>query len=232
MGSKDYSIVGATQSGRAPAREYDSDSQTTTYTGKGGVSIGNLFDRLVFTMYYGEPNILLNGSINQDSKILYVRNPTDRVTQVAPWLTLDGDPYLVDPAVDKQQGNRIVWIVDGYTTLDDYPYAAQTQLGDVTSDSGSRGCTGYAGDRTISYLRNSVKATVDAYDGTVTLYAFDEADPVLKTWEKVFPGAVKSSCRCAISAPAQLRGALPATRRTSSRCKRQLLARYHVQHTG
>ena len=90
--------------------------------------IGNLFNRLVFAMSYGERNILFNGSINDNSKILFVRNPSDRVNQVAPWLTLDGDPY---PAVVD---GRVQWIVDGYTTLDSYPYAQQTSLGDATQD--------------------------------------------------------------------------------------------------
>ncbi|HEY1970092.1 MAG TPA: UPF0182 family protein, partial [Pseudonocardia sp.] len=118
MRPDDYSIVGSSKG--TPAREYDSDTQQNTYEGKGGVSIGNLFNRLVFALSYGERNILFNGSINQDSKILFVRDPSDRVNQVAPWLTLDRDPY---PAVVD---GRIKWIVDGYTTVASYPYAEQT----------------------------------------------------------------------------------------------------------
>src|SRR5581483_11292169 len=176
----DYSIVGAAG---GPAREYDTDSSNITYDGKGGVSIGNFVNPLAFALSYGERNILFNGSINENSRIMYIRDPSDRVSQVAPWLTLDGDPY---PAVVN---GRITWIVDGYTTLENYPYAERTQLGEATADT----LTGVRRlpNKTVSYLRNSVKATVDAYDGTVSLYAFDETDPVLKTWMKAFPGTVK-----------------------------------------
>ena len=112
----DYSIVGA-EDGAAP-REYDSDTQSYTYTGRGGVPLGNLVNRLVFSLVHGERNILFNASISDNSKIMYVRNPADQVKAVAPWLTLDTDPY---PAVVD---GRVTWIVDGYTTLANYPYAS------------------------------------------------------------------------------------------------------------
>jgi uncharacterized protein len=211
----DYSIVGSPTTD-AP-REYDSDTDAVTYNGKGGVPIGNLFNRLVFAMSYGERNILFNGSINADSKILFVRDPSDRVSQVAPWLTLDGDPY---PAVVD---GRIQWIVDGYTTLENYPYAEQTSLGDATQDTlpGVRRLP----NKTISYLRNSVKATVDAYDGTVNLYAFDQTDPVLKTWMKVFPGTVKPASDISPDLRAHFR--YP---EDQFKVQRELLTRYHVQN--
>jgi hypothetical protein len=211
----DYSIVGA-RPGDTP-REYDSDADAVTYNGTGGVSLGNLFNRLVFATAYGERNILFNGSINDDSKILFVRDPSDRVNQVAPWLTLDGDPY---PAVVD---GRIQWIVDGYTTLDNYPYAEQTSLGDATADTlpGVRRLP----NKQISYLRNSVKATVDAYNGTVTLYAFDEQDPVLKTWMKVFPGTVKPNSAITPQLRAHFR--YP---EDEFKVQRELLTRYHVRN--
>lgn len=108
-----YSIVGAEPG--TPPREYDSDEAQYTYTGAGGVPIGGLFNRTVFALAYGERNILFNNSINADSKIMYVRNPRDRVQAVAPWLTLDNDPY---PAVVD---GRVQWIIDGYTTLQNFP---------------------------------------------------------------------------------------------------------------
>jgi uncharacterized protein len=211
----DYSIVGAA-AGIAP-REYDTDTDAVTYTGKGGVPIGNLFNRLVFAMSYGEQNILFNGSINANSKILFVRDPSDRVSQVAPWLTLDGDPY---PAVVD---GRIQWIVDGYTTLENYPYAEHVALGDATADTlpGVQRLP----DQTVSYLKNSVKATVDAYDGTVTLYAFDQTDPVLKTWMKVFPGTVKPASDISPDLRAHFR--YP---QDQFEVQRELLTRYHVQN--
>ncbi|MCE0768294.1 UPF0182 family protein [Pseudonocardia kujensis] len=215
----DYSIVGA-EEGAAP-REYDTDTAQYTYTGKGGVSLGNLFDRLVFSLYYGERNILFNSSINDNSKIMYNRDPRDRVEKAAPWLTVDNDPY---PAVID---GRMQWIVDGYTTLRNYPYAEQVPLGDTTQDSQ----LGLQGQRlpndTISYLRNSVKATVDAYDGTVTLYAFDEQDPVLKTWMKAFPGTVKPMSDISDQLREHFR--YP---EDQFKVQRELLTRYHVDNPG
>jgi len=212
----DYSIVGAAG---GPAREYDTDSSNITYDGKGGVSIGNIVNRLAFALSYGERNILFNGSINENSRIMYIRDPSDRVSQVAPWLTLDGDPY---PAVVN---GRITWIVDGYTTLENYPYAERTQLGEATADT----LTGVRRlpNKTVSYLRNSVKATVDAYDGTVSLYAFDETDPVLKTWMKAFPGTVKPASEISDALRAHFR--YP---EDQFKVQRELLTRYHVQDPG
>ncbi|WP_428499423.1 UPF0182 family protein [Pseudonocardia sp.] len=215
---KDYSIVGA-EPGAAP-REYDSDSQQYTYTGKGGVSLGNFFNRLVFSIDNGEIRILFNDSINDESKIIFNRDPLDRVKNVAPWLTVDGDPY---PAVVD---GKIQWIVDGYTTLKQYPYAQQVPLGDATRDS-LQGGVQRLPDTNVSYLRNSVKATVDAYDGTVTLYAFDETDPVLKTWEKVFPGTVQPGS--AISPALREHFRYP---EDQFKVQRQLLTRYHVTNPG
>jgi uncharacterized membrane protein (UPF0182 family) len=211
-----YSIVGA-EPGATP-REYDSDTQNYTYTGKGGVSLGNVVNRLVFSLFYGERNILFNNSINQDSKIMYVRDPRDRVQAVAPWLTTDTDPY---PAVVN---GRIQWIVDGYTTLQNYPYAERMGLGQATADA-LQPLQRAQTDKEISYLRNSVKATVDAYDGTVTLYAFDESDPVLQTWMKTFPGTVKPAS--AISPDLRSHFRYP---EDQFKVQRELLTRYHVDN--
>ena len=190
--SPNYSIVGGPP-GTAP-RELDypddkseSGQRNTTYTGKGGVPVGSLFNRLIFATKYQQGNILFSDLINSDSRILYNREPRQRVQQVAPWLTLDADPY---PAVVN---GRIVWIVDGYTTTNGIPYSQQVPFGQVTTDSLSAEQRGFGAPLPkgqINYIRNSVKATVDAYDGTVTLYAWDESDPVLQTWEKAFPGTV------------------------------------------
>jgi uncharacterized membrane protein (UPF0182 family) len=175
--SSDYAIVNARPEYNAASRE-----QNYRYEGKGGVPIGSLFNQFVFFAHYGERNFLFNSDINDNSKIMYDRQPRARVQKAAPWLTVDTDPY---PAV---VGGRIVWIVDGYTTLDNYPYSKGTQLGEATTDT----LTGTArqANRDIGYIRNSVKAVVDAYDGTVKLYAIDGEDPVLKAWENIFPGTV------------------------------------------
>ncbi|MFB9907437.1 UPF0182 family protein [Allokutzneria oryzae] len=207
----DYAIVGGKDGGKD--REYDTDTASYGYTGKGGVSLGNLFNRLVFSAAYGERNILFSSSIGDESKILYNRDPRSRVKMTAPWLTTDGDPY---PAVID---GRIKWIVDGYTTLENYPYAQKTQLSQATQT--SQGVRQPA--QTFSYIRNSVKATVDAYDGTVNLYAIDEKDPVLKTWMKVFPGTVKPNSEVSMSLREHFR--YP---EDLFKVQRELLARYHV----
>ena len=209
-----YSIVGA-EPGGAPV-EYDANDQRYTYTGSGGVPLGNIVNRLAFALQYGERNILFNSSINENSKILFVRNPVDRVELVAPWLTTDGDPY---PAVVD---GRITWIVDGYTTLDQYPYAESTPLGEATADSTQGGLRPEL-DRDVSYLRNSVKATVDAYTGEVRLYAFDETDPVLQTWMKTFPGSVRPAAEISEDLRAHFR--YP---EDQFKVQRELLTRYHV----
>jgi len=133
---------------------------------------------------YQEQRILLSSLINKDSKILFERNPRDRVAKVAPWLTLDGDPY---PAVID---GRVLWIIDGYTTSSGYPYSRQSVLSNVTADALTANTGTALGNQSINYIRNSVKATVDAYNGTVSLYTWDESDPVLKTWSKAFPKAL------------------------------------------
>ena len=124
----DYSVVGGPSS--SPPREFDrpqtgSDQGqvSNTYDGKGGVAIGSFFRRLTFAIYYRERNFLLSNAVNDDSKVLYVRNPRERVEKAAPFLKVDGDPY---PAVIN---GRVTWILDGYTTSDSYPYSERMQLG-------------------------------------------------------------------------------------------------------
>ncbi|MDN5858467.1 MAG: UPF0182 family protein [Pseudonocardia sp.] len=214
-----YSIVGGTDGGKP--LEYDADGlPRSSYTGKGGVPIGNLFNRLVFALHYSERNILFNNSINENSKILYVRDPRDRVQKAAPWLTTDSDPY---PAVVD---GRITWIVDGYTTLGSYPYAQSVELGESTADAQQGLRQAGQPDLSISYIRNSVKATVDAFDGTVTLYEFDDTDPVLKTWMKAFPGTVTPKSEITDDLRAHFR--YP---EDQFKVQRELLTRYHVTNT-
>jgi uncharacterized protein len=185
-----YSVVGAPK-GSDP-REFDRPEDgsdqgqlNNTYSGKGGVEIGSFFRQLTFAIYYRERNFLLSGAVNDASKVLYVRDPRDRVEKAAPFLEVDGDPY---PAVIN---GRVTWILDGYTTSDAYPYSEPRDLGTAAQDSlTGAGTTALPNDQ-FNYIRNSVKATVDAYDGTVTLYQWDKADPVLKTYMKAFPGTVK-----------------------------------------
>ncbi|MCI4062525.1 UPF0182 family protein [Micromonospora sp. R77] len=184
MEADDYAIVG-----QAGERNVEFDRPTSTggeqyytYTGEGGIKIGSFSRRLLFAIKEQESNFLLSESVNDNSKLLYVRNPRDRVEKVAPFLTLDGDPY---PAVVN---GRVQWIVDGYTTAATYPYAERVNLQAETTDELTGRGTFQLARENVNYIRNSVKATVDAYDGTVRLYQFDDTDPVLKAWNKAFGG--------------------------------------------
>jgi hypothetical protein len=181
-----YSIVG----GSGGPREYDgAGAAKVTYQGGGGVSLGNVFNRLAFAVNYKETNFLLNDSVSaKGAKIIFNRDPRQMVQKVAPFLTVDGDPY---PFVDSQTGD-ITWMVDGYTTMSNYPYSEKETLSSLTADSLSvTNRTASQPNSQINYIRNSVKATVDAYTGKVTLYEWDATDPVLKAWMKIFPGLVQ-----------------------------------------
>jgi uncharacterized membrane protein (UPF0182 family) len=207
----DYAIVGGNP-GSAP-REYDTDASKYTYTGAGGVPIGNWFNRTVFATKFVQHRILFSREIGSESKVLMYRDPKERVERVAPWLTTDDNPY---PAVVN---GRIVWIVDAYTTLDTYPYAQRSSLeGPVTSPTGV-----VQQGKEVSYVRNSVKATVDAYDGTVTLYEVDRDDPVLRAWMRAFPGSVKPEDEISDELRAHFR--YP---EDLFEVQRGLLAKYHV----
>ncbi len=180
--------------GEAPAEEgaeqdTSGDSQAyNRYDGSGGVQLKGFFERILYAIKYQEPNILLNSAITDDSRILYERDPLERVEKVAPFLTVDSRPY---PAVVD---GKVVWIVDAYTTSDGYPYANRLDFSQAVTDTFTDGAFQQVGalpGNEVNYIRNSVKATVDAYDGTVTLYAWDEEDPVLKTWMQAFPDIVE-----------------------------------------
>jgi uncharacterized membrane protein (UPF0182 family) len=209
----DYAIVG----GNGASREYDTDTATSTYDGSGGVPVGSLLHRLAFAGQYGERNLLFSSAVSGDSKILFKRDPATRVKAIAPWLTTDSETY---PAVVD---GRIQWIVDGYTTLNSFPYAQSTSLTTATTDSTETTGIQQLPTDQVSYIRNSVKATVDAYDGTVTLYASDESDPVLKAWEKVFPGVVKPASEVSPDLRAHFR--VP---QDLFKVQRELLTKYHV----
>ena len=224
----DYSIIGGADSDTEVEFDYPDDASANgqknyTYTGKGGVPMGNLFARAVFAIKYQEQRILLSSLINSKSKILFERNPRERVAKVAPWLTIDGDPY---PTVVD---GKILWIIDGYTTSAGYPYSRKITLSGSTEDAltaNSAAVTAQA-DTSINYIRNSVKATVDAYDGTVTLYQWDTKDPVLKTWSKAFPGTVKP--KSAISEDLLSHIRYP---EDIFRVQRDILSSYHVKNAS
>ncbi|MFF4703718.1 UPF0182 family membrane protein [Streptomyces sp. NPDC001288] len=213
-----YSIVGGPQ--KEIDYSDDNGEKLTSYAGRSGVSLSSPINRAAYAVAFNEPQILYSGAIGEGSRILYNRTPKERVEAVAPWLTIDGDAY---PAVVD---GRIQWIVDAYTTSNGYPYASRTTLGDTTADSltatnNSRAVV--AQQNQVNYIRNSVKATVDAYSGQVKLYQWDTEDPVLKTWMKAFPGTVQP--RNAISQDLMDHLRYP---QDLFKVQRELLTRYHV----
>jgi len=219
-----YSVVGS-PAGAAPQElDFPSDENAdgqvkNSYAGKGGVAMGSGFRKLLYAFHFRDKNLLLSNGINDASRILYVRNPRDRVQKVAPYLKLDGDPY---PAVVD---GRILWILDGYTSSDGYPYSQRSTLGEVTRDSTvttSDAVTAQPRDQ-VNYIRNSVKATVDAFDGTVKLYAWGPRDPVLLTWMRAFPNTVSPKTDISPALEAHLR--YP---EDLFKVQRELLTKYHV----
>ena len=219
----DYSIIGGPAASNPVELDYPDDKSTNgqknyTYTGQGGVPMGSLFTRLLFAIKYQEQRIVLSNLINSESKILFNRNPRERVAKVAPWLTIDGDPY---PAIID---GKILWIIDGYTTSAGYPNSRVVNLANTGDALTSRSnAVSSLDDRNVNYIRNSVKATVDAYDGTVSLYQWDDKDPVLSTWSKAFPGSVKP--RSEISADLLAHVRYP---EDMFRVQRDILSAYHV----
>jgi uncharacterized membrane protein (UPF0182 family) len=223
-----YSIIGGTTDGEAVEFDYPDDASANgqknyTYTGQGGVPMGSIFSRLLFAIKYQEQRILLSNLINADSKIIFDRVPRQRVAKVAPWLKLDGDPY---PAIVD---NRLVWIIDGYTTSSGYPYSRTVDFSGATTDALNINTNPLTAipNSTINYIRNSVKATVDAYDGTVNLFAWDEKDPVLATWMKAFPGVVKKKSAMSKELVAHVR--YP---EDIFRVQRDVLSLYHVKNAN
>ncbi len=224
----DYSIIGGVKTDSPVEFDYPDDASANgqknyTYSGIGGVPVGNLFNKLVFALKYQEQKLLLSNLINKDSKILFNRSPRDRVAKVAPWLTLDGDSY---PAIVD---GKVLWIIDGYTTSAGYPYSKEVVLSNATTDALTTNSTSITalGNRTVNYMRNSVKATVDAYDGTVSLYQWDEKDPVLATWSKAFPGTVKAKKEISAQLLEHIR--YP---EDLFRVQREILSAYHVKTAG
>jgi uncharacterized membrane protein (UPF0182 family) len=217
MGS--YAVVG--QPAGSKPREYggplgNNADQYVTYSGSGGVSVASYWRRLLYGWKFKEPNFLISGVFNADSKVLYNRDPRERVEKVAPFLTIDGDPY---PAVVD---GHIVWILDGYTTASTYPYSNQVDLRTATSDAQVGSGVARQSDQTVNYMRNSVKATVDAYTGAVTLYKFGADDPILDAWNKAFGGNLVKS---AIPADLAAHFRYP---EDQFKVQRDLLTRYHV----
>jgi uncharacterized membrane protein (UPF0182 family) len=212
-----YVIVGGHQAELDYPNESNGGQHNNNYHGGGGVPVGSFGSRILYAVKFRDLNIMLSSALDGHSRILYIRNPLARVAKVAPFLTLDGDYY---PVIS---GGQILWVVDGYTTTDNYPYSKRLSLRQATSNTYSPGGSAVGPTGEINYIRNSVKATVNAYTGAVTIYQWGVADPILRTWMKVFPGLI------------QPESAIPTTLRPHLRypevlfdAQRQILAQFHV----
>lgn len=222
--SPEYSIVGGPEGSTPleldfPSGGEDENNAIYTFSGDGGPELDNLFKQLLYALKFQSEQIILSDAITSESQILYDRHPATRVGKVAPYLTLDNDVY---PAVVD---GRLVWIVDGYTTSADYPYSTPLQVSEAIADTYSP-APQLAFD-TVNYMRNSVKATVDAYSGEVVLYAWDTEDPLLSAWNNVFPTSLKSQAEMS----EQL---LDHVRYPSDlfKVQRNILGAYHVTDSG
>jgi uncharacterized membrane protein (UPF0182 family) len=162
--ASDYVIVGT----KAKEFNYPSGDENVydNYAGKGGVRIGSALKKMLFAEYFGSLKIFLSSYITPDSRVLFRRNITRRVRAVMPFLVLDRDPYMV-----ISEDGRLFWIYDAYTVSSRFPYA-QSLSG-------------------INYIRNSVKVTIDAYDGSMKFYIADNNDPIIRTISKIFPGILR-----------------------------------------
>ena len=165
----DYVLV------KTKAREFDypkgDKNVYTTYQGKGGIHIKSFFRRLLFAIEFLDPQILFTTYLNPESRIMFKRRISRRTNAIAPFLDYDGDPYLV------VSSGKLYWIQDAYTTSAMYPYSQRYQ--------------GTLKKRRLNYIRNSVKVTIDAYNGDVAFYMIDEKDPIVKTYARIFPDLFK-----------------------------------------
>ena len=163
----------------------------TNYSGDGGVSIGSFFKRLGFALRYSELNLLISNQLSDTSKLIMERNVISRVKKAAPFLYTDNDPYLA--LIDGD----LFWIIDLYTISDRYPYAQPADSGRINERSGL--------PVNFNYIRNSVKAVVNAYDGTMDFYVFDETDPLIKSYSKIFPAMFNNKSEMSKSLLAHIR---------------------------
>jgi uncharacterized membrane protein (UPF0182 family) len=145
----------------------------TSYKGTGGIVMGGILRRIVLAFDRGDlAKVPFSDDVNSESRLLMRRNVRDRVAALAPFLTFDQDPYIV-----VGDDGRLSWVIDAFTSSDSYPYSAHNSVGGAQ----------------VNYMRNSVKAVIDAYDGTTTFYVFDNEDPIIAAWRGIFPGLFKNA---------------------------------------
>jgi uncharacterized protein len=181
-GSQIYYGIGSDTGGYVIAasktRELDYESSsgvevTTRYSGHGGVDAGSIIRRTAFALRFTDANFILSGQITPSSKVMFIRNINDRVRKAAPFLKYDSDPYAV--VIDGQ----VYWVVDAYTTTDNYPYSQNANTDRVGTTSGL--------SSTFNYVRNSVKVVVSAYDGSMHFFVTNTDDPIIKVYQRAFP---------------------------------------------
>ena len=210
-----YAVVGATRS-EVDYTDENQETQAVRYAdigGEGGVGMGTLIRRAAFALRFGQLEPLISNFVTSDSRVFYVRDVRDRVEKLAPFLHFDADPYPV--LLD----GRILYVVDGYTTTDRYPYSQFASSGELSRASGlSR--------QRFNYLRNSVKATVDAFTGEVILYVVDEGDPLVAAYGQAFAGLFTPASEMPESLVAHLRYA-----EDLFRVQSEVWGRYHVEDT-
>lgn len=221
--SPEYSIIGGDSGENLefdfPAGDEGENQTYTTFIGNGGPNVGNLVSRIAYALKFQSEQILLSDAINADSQIIYNRDPVERVQLVAPYLMVDSEAY---PAVID---GKVKWVVDAYTTSNNYPYSSSESMTIAIIDSSTESAA--FGRNDVNYIKNSVKATVDAYDGEVVLYAWDENDPILQTWQKIFPESYRPL--------SEMSGSLMSHVRYPSdlfKVQRSILGRYHVTEAG
>ena len=183
------------------------DNSLTSYQGTGGIVLGGFLRRVALAFDRGDLSTLpFSDDVGPQSRLLMVRNVSERVAKLAPFLTFDQDPYLV-----VGENGRLSWMMDAYTTADTYPYSTHYRLG----------------DNPVNYMRNSIKIVVDAYDGSVTFYVFDTADPIIAAWRGIFPDLFKD----ASAMPSDLRRHVRYPE-TLFRMQSEVYGLYHMTNTG
>ncbi|MFX0074283.1 MAG: UPF0182 family protein, partial [Candidatus Hermodarchaeota archaeon] len=183
---------------------YGDKNEYTKYSGTGGSILNSYFKRLLFAITFSDINILISGSIKEDSRILFRRNIKEIVTKFTPFLDFDSDPYLV------VADGKLYWIYDAYTTSDKFPYSTPIKI-----------------SKNINYLRNSVKVVIDAYNGTMNYYIADDNDPIIKTYSNIFPGIFKSFA----DLPEELQSHIRYPE-TIFNIQAKILLRYHMTNTN
>ena len=210
-----YAVVGASRS-EVDYTDENQETKAVRYAdigGEGGVGMGSLTRRAAFALRFGQLEPLISNFVTSDSRVFYVRDVRERVEKLAPFLLFDADPYPV--LID----GRILYVVDGYTTTDRYPYSQFASSGELPRASGlSR--------HSFNYVRNSVKATVDAFTGEVKFYVVDESDPLVVAYDAAFGGLFTPASEMPASLVAHLRYA-----EDLFRIQSEVWGRYHVEDT-